>query len=83
MFKRRLGKDPHSSDMFGENTSGLQSCPDMWELDNGDVAVIGIRSTSALSKFLPDGASCGLDEEIVVLPRKTLLGAKNDIADMK
>jgi hypothetical protein len=30
---------------------------------------------------LPPGASCGPDERIVVIPRKTLIGAKPHIPD--
>lgn len=66
MFKKRLCADPHAD---GQHTSGVRQCPDIWELNNGDVAVIGIRKTAALKPLLPESAGCGPDEEIVVLPK--------------
>lgn len=80
MFKRRIGPDIHKDEFGGPvNSTAAASCPDIWELDDGNIAVIGIRKTSALLKLLPSGAGCGPDEEIVVLPRSLLLGAKSDI----
>lgn len=78
MFKRRIGPDIHA----GGNTSAAEGCPDLWELESGDVAVIGIRRTSALKDLLPAGANCGPDEEIVVLPRSLVLNTRKDIADL-
>ena len=75
-FLRRLGPDPHAG---GAKTPALENCPDIWELDSGDFAVIGIEMTAALRKGLPPTASCGPDERIVILPRRILLGAKPDI----
>ena len=75
-FVKRIGPDPHAG---GGITGGLKSCPDMWEVDTGDFAVIGIRVTKSLLAQLPATASCGADEEIVIIPRKLLIGAKNDI----
>lgn len=76
MFKRRIGPNPHR-DVQG--SLGAKHCPDVWELDSGDFAVIGIRSTSALLSALPADAGCGPDEEIVVVPRNVLVGAKSSI----
>lgn len=81
MFKRRLGPDIHAD---GENNSGgAGGCPDIWELENGDIAIIGLRKTAALSHALPLTAGCGPDEEIVVLPRALLRGAARDIMTLK
>lgn len=74
-FLRRLGPDPHE---VGD-TPGLAGCPDLWELSSGDFAVIGIRSTGALASLLPETASCGPDEEIVIVPRRILTAARRDI----
>ncbi len=74
-FVRRLGRDPHEEGV----TPGLAGCPDLWELSNGDFAVIGIRSTRELASELPESASCGADEEIVVVPRRILVGAREHI----
>jgi hypothetical protein len=78
MFKKRIGPDPHAN---GECTSSANGCPDIWELENGDFAVIGVKKTSELIGMLPETAGCGPDEEIVVIPRKTLLRGKKDIPD--
>lgn len=75
-FTRRIGQQPHAG---GNQTPAAMGCPDVWELSNGDFAVIGIRKTAELGSRLPDSASCGPDEEIVVIPRKTLVSAKKDI----
>ncbi len=76
-FHRRLGSDPHAN---GRRTPAADGCPDLWELDDGDIAVIGIRITSAMAGRLPPTAGCGTDEEIVRVPRGTFLAAKADIA---
>jgi len=65
MFKKRLCSDPHEG---GKMTGGANGCPDIWELENGDVAVIGLRKTALLKQHLPLTAGCGPDEEIVVVP---------------
>lgn len=76
-FTRRLGK---SSADLGQ-TSGNTGCPDIWELDNGDFAVIGTDLTAAYAGRLPEGASVDAVERLVVIPRATLLAAKPDIPD--
>ncbi len=75
IFMKRIGPDPHEG---GAATPGCRGCPDIWELDNGDFAVIGADITE-LSSSLPASANCGPDERIVRIPRKTLVRAKNDI----
>jgi hypothetical protein len=76
MFLRRLGPDPHAD---GARTIGLQGCPDIFELESGDFAVIGIDITDKALPHLPPTAGCGPDERIVLLPRKTLVFANSDI----
>ena len=76
-FLRRLGKSSHE---LGQ-TSGNASCPDIWELANGDVAVIGQDLTAAYEARLPDGVSVDPGERLVIIPRKTILAAKKDIPD--
>jgi hypothetical protein len=75
MFLRRIGPDPHAN---GARTIACRNCPDIWELESGDFAVIGIDMTEAASK-LPPSASCGPDERIVRIPRNLLVNAKQDI----
>ncbi|OLF15364.1 hypothetical protein [Actinophytocola xanthii] len=76
-FYRRLGKSAHE---LGD-TSGEASCPDIWELDNGDVAIIGQDGTSSYSTRLPAGVSIDPDERLVIIPRNMMLAAKPDIPD--
>ncbi len=76
MFLRRLGPDPH---LHGAQTVSLQGCPDILELESGDFAVIGADITEAALLHLPPTVSCGPDERIVRIPRKTLVLAKPDI----
>jgi len=76
MFKHRLGPDPHAN---GALTACLQGCPDIFELDSGDFAIIGKDITDVSIAHLPASAGCGPDERIIWIPRKTLIGAKPDI----
>ena len=76
VFVRRLGPDPHAN---GATTSALNGCPDIFELDTGDFAVIGTDITKASAGRLPETASCGKDERVIMIPRKTLVLAKPDI----
>jgi hypothetical protein len=78
MFAKRIGPDPHEN---GAQTVGCRGCPDIWELENGDFAVIGIDITDAAAPKLPPTAGCGPDERIVRLPRNLLVNAKRDIPD--
>lgn len=78
MFRRRLGPDPHEG---GNQTANDGGCPDIWELENGEIAIIGRVETPNLSRLLPSSASCGRDEAIVVIPRATLIGARADIPE--
>ncbi|MFF4266151.1 hypothetical protein ACFY7Y_14255 [Streptomyces virginiae] len=77
-FKRRLGKSPQE---LG-NTTDTPDCPDIWELEDGDVAVIGRDLTESLGKKLPAGVSVGPDERLVVIPRNMLIAAKQDIPNV-
>jgi len=77
-FIKRIGPDPHEN---GAQTVGCKGCPDIWELDTGDFAVIGIDITDIALSKLPPSAGCGSDERIVRLPRNLLTNAKRDIPD--
>jgi hypothetical protein len=76
-FTRRLGK--HPTELDGPPTDGIQGCPDVWELSNGDVAVIGRDLTGAYAGRLPEGVTVVADERLVVIPRATIIAAKEDI----
>ena len=78
MFLRRLGPDPHAN---GQSTPALNNCPDLFELEDGNFAVIGIDITDKAMGKLPPTAGCGPDERIVWIPRTTLVRAKQDIPE--
>lgn len=78
MFLRRLGLDLHAD---GALTYAASGCPDIFELDSGDFAIIGSDITGDSIPHLPPSASCGKDERIVRIPRRTLVVAKRDIPD--
>ena len=78
MFLKRLGPDPHAN---GTETKSLCGCPDIWEMADGDFAVIGLNITAAVKSRLPPTANCGPDECIVKIPRTTLVLAKPDIPE--
>jgi hypothetical protein len=73
-FVRRLGPAPQSC-------SGSSGCPDIWELADGDFAVIGADITNEASSKLPAIAGCAPGERIIRLPRSLLVKAKQDIPD--
>lgn len=76
-FVRRLGKSPSE---LG-NTIGDNDCPDIWQLDNGDIAVIGRDLTDVYRSRLPAGAHISEDERVVIIPGSTLSSAKSEIPD--
>ncbi|MFF3819385.1 hypothetical protein ACFYYD_22775 [Streptomyces bluensis] len=77
LFVRRLGK---SAEELG-NSQGREQCPDIWQLSNGDVAVIGRDVTAHYGSRLPEGVALREDERLVVIPGNMLIAAKPDIPD--
>ncbi|GAA4930916.1 hypothetical protein GCM10023224_08440 [Streptomonospora halophila] len=77
-FKRRMGKTAAELDKSRVN----DDCPEIWELDNGDVAIVGRDVTERFGDRLPTGLSVGTDERLVVIPGEMLRAAKEDIADV-
>jgi hypothetical protein len=74
-FKKRIGKSPQELGV----TTDTPDCPDIWELDNGDIAIVGRDATATLGRKLPDGVTLGHDERLVVIPRVMMIAAKPDI----
>jgi hypothetical protein len=74
---RRLGKSAKELGMSGTR----DDCPDIWELSNGDIAVVGRDVTGSYTGRLPTGMRIAADERLVVIPRNVLLSAKPDIPD--
>ncbi|KAB8192991.1 hypothetical protein FH608_021860 [Nonomuraea phyllanthi] len=77
-FARRVGLSPEQR---GE-TSGRDTCPDIWELDNGAFAVIGTDVTEQVKGLLPEGMHCAPYERVVIVTRRTLIAAKRDLPDV-
>ena len=73
---RRLGTVPK----MRESRSG-ETCPDIFELSDGNYAIIGTEATAALDSHLPPDAARADYERIVVITRDTLIHAKKDIPD--
>lgn len=73
---RRVGASPRER---GSATG--QTCPDIFELSDGNFAVIGTEATAALDSELPPDAARADYERIVVITRETLVRAKDDIPD--
>lgn len=76
-FKRRLGKT--AAELGDSRTTN--DCPDIWELDNGDIAIVGRDVTAMFADRLPPDMRIGADERLVVIPGNMLRAAKPDIAD--
>jgi hypothetical protein len=76
MFKRRIGPVP-SPEVGG--SSGANGCPDIWELESGDFAIIGFKASSDLLEALPESAGIEPDEALVVVPRAVVLGARDNL----
>jgi hypothetical protein len=71
---RRLGVPPTER---GSSTNG--TCPDIFELSDGNFAVIGTDMTAELAGKLPADAGVADYERIVVVSRATVLAARKDI----
>ena len=76
-FRRRIGSSAHELGTTGGNAS----CPEIWELDNGDIAIIGTELTTSYRGRLPHGVSIDSHESLVVIPRSIIVSAKADIPD--
>jgi hypothetical protein len=76
-LSRRLGK---SAAELGA-TGGRDGCPDIWQLDNGDIAVIGRDLTAVYRGRLPESVTIATDERLVIIPGNMLIAAKADIPD--
>lgn len=76
--------DPNSTflrQLGGNDSPPYDTCPDLWELENGDFAIIGTDMTGELSSRLPEGVSIAPYERLVILPRSRVISAKKDIPD--
>ncbi|MEV0526498.1 hypothetical protein AB0I66_23930 [Streptomyces sp. NPDC050439] len=74
---RRIGVPPRARGSLSGET-----CPDIFELADGNFAVIGTEATDKLDGELPPDAGRADYERIVVVSRETLIRAKVDIPDV-
>lgn len=77
MFVRRIGP---TEDRAPQNCHGSYGCPDIWEMADGDFAIIGADITEHAAK-LPPTAGCAPNERMVRIPRHLLIHAKAHIPD--
>ncbi|MEV3860058.1 hypothetical protein AB0J38_37840 [Streptomyces sp. NPDC050095] len=73
---RRIGVPPSA-----RGSASGATCPDVFELSDGNFAVIGTEATAELKHELPSDAGVADYERIVIVSRETLLRAKSDIPD--
>lgn len=73
-IKRRIGTTPQQRGSL----SG-QTCPDMFELENGNYAVMGTALEEDASVRLPEGVVLKPGERIIIVPAVLLADAKPDI----
>jgi hypothetical protein len=73
---RRIGVPPRE-----RGSASGATCPDLFELSDGNFAVIGREATAELDKELPPDAARADYERIVIVSRETLVRAKADIPD--
>ncbi|WP_214415277.1 hypothetical protein [Sphaerisporangium fuscum] len=76
-FLRRLGKSMR--ELGG--TALTDGCPDIWEMENGDIAVVVRDVTADYRNRLPIGLTIRADERLVMIPRRLLIAAKPGIPD--
>lgn len=71
---RRLGTPPTA-----RGSASGQNCPDIFELADGNFAIIGTDATKGLNAQLPSDTPLAEGDRIVTITRETLIHAKPDI----
>jgi hypothetical protein len=69
MFLRRLGQSGRQLCLGGH------FCPQVLEMNNGDLAVVGLDITTEAIKSMPPGPGVGPTERVVRIPRTVVLAA--------
>jgi len=67
---RRLGSTPQQRGCTSD-----MNCPDVFELSDGRIGVIGADLTEELRHRLPLGAGIGASERLVAIPHQTVYDA--------
>lgn len=73
MFIRRLGNPDRQTCEYGHN------CPQILEMTDRSLAVVGEDIRSAATESLPAGLGIGDSETIVKIPRRVMLEAAIDL----
>lgn len=83
VFLCRFGKPPHEVKLKSGSPPTQEgfTCPDIWQMSNNDVAIIGRDLTEVYRNQLPKGVFLGENERIVIIPGELLSSAKKDIPD--
>ena len=81
IFQRRIGPALNANGNTRPACYKTFGCPDIFELTDGDFAVIGSDITESAVGKLPPTAGCAANERIIRIPRKLLVLAKADIPD--
>ena len=76
---RRLGIAPADRSV---ECVACNNCPDLFELADGDFAIIGFDVTDEVIPHLPSDAGCGAGERIVRIPRAVLVAARESIPEL-
>jgi hypothetical protein len=71
---RRVGLSP-----IARGSASTATCPDIFELADGNFAVVGTDRTGDMRNLLPSDAGVASYEKIVVITRETLMAAVNDL----
>jgi hypothetical protein len=71
---RRVGLPPAA-----RGSATACTCPDIFELTDGNFAVIGTDRTTEIKHELPPDAGVAPYEKIVVITRETLMAAVKDL----
>jgi hypothetical protein len=72
--RRRIGSTPQDR---GSATNC--TCPDIFELADGNFAIVGTLRTAELSDTLPEGATVSPHGDLLVITRETLLAAVREL----
>jgi hypothetical protein len=73
MFIRRLGQSAINLCESGHN------CPQILEMTNGNLAVVGLDIREKAVKAMPPGAGVGSQEGVVEVPRAVVIAAMIDL----
>jgi hypothetical protein len=73
MVLRRLGQNGQRQCVNGHH------CPQILEIEGGDLAVVGLDITEEVSRAMPPGPGVGPQERVVRIPRRVVVEAWADM----